>query len=675
MLLFVFLGTLLLAGSMSSAMWDAAERAGGKPTETLERIATTGVLWFAFSISLSWALALTRQLRPIPLLAGAGLSWITAAVLWGRRLRNRREHADEAPVSEPPASGPRLLNAVLIGLALAPLGIWIAFALWKGSLLPPVNHDVLSYHLPKAVMIAKSGTVAAFVAPDPRIGAGPANYELLLADFLLLDSDKHTEWIGTASFLVLLALTAMMARRWWGRGYAHVVAAVLVVAGARLLLLHSTADKNDLLAAVFTLGGALWTARWLVERDAVAGALALVCLVFGVGTKAQGVFQFASVGLVILALWLARRLPWRIRPRLVVLAVLFFVALIIVGGGAAYVQGLAQQRNPLRAFEAPTASMSYGDWGNLWRYPGMVLLAPFAGGDNLVWAFWRGEWWFWPKYELFYSHFGWVISCLAFLLPAVAIWLRRSRVGWETRRERWIATTILLLSIALILPVHMLPLGVFGSFGRYVMCAAPLIVTWTIAPIVERTIGAAGRLRFVAHVLVAFAAIALLQSGYECAIKDRFAPLRLLQTQLQRPSRFGVFALRAGLVADALAGPDDCIAVDGGFDTWLYPVFGERLQRKILFIQPGDGDPKIPEEATWVVVDRAWARIWGGSRFLTMATAMRDFDTGPLTVADARVMHFLSKHPEWELKFADRPYNQAVFHRRSRTPTSAAEHR
>src|SRR5207248_4740499 len=75
-----------------------------------------------------------------------------------------------------------------------PVVLWTLSALWKGFVLPPQTHDALAYHLPKAAMIAQAHGFEHFAAPDPRIASLPANYELLLADVLVMSgSDTCTE--------------------------------------------------------------------------------------------------------------------------------------------------------------------------------------------------------------------------------------------------------------------------------------------------------------------------------------------------------------------------------------------------------------------------------------------------------------------------------------------------
>jgi len=161
------------------------------------RMAAGGTLGLGAWIAINWLLALTHHLTRFSL-AIAGLIPL-AALVWecfrfrAARAREAKNAPDEIGTSGSPALSrerpPRLTPFVLL-IAL-PLIAWTGYILWRGAVLPPDSHDALAYHLPKAVLMMKAHGFEYFSAPDERISNLPANYELLLADVLILTGRVH----------------------------------------------------------------------------------------------------------------------------------------------------------------------------------------------------------------------------------------------------------------------------------------------------------------------------------------------------------------------------------------------------------------------------------------------------------------------------------------------------
>ena len=61
--------------------------------------------------------------------------------------------------------------------------------------------------------------------------------------------------------------------------------AVIAAAATPVLLLHSGADKNDLMTCFFAIAALLWGARWYVHGGAMPWILTIVSLVLAGGTK------------------------------------------------------------------------------------------------------------------------------------------------------------------------------------------------------------------------------------------------------------------------------------------------------------------------------------------------------------------------------------------------------
>src|ERR1043166_545826 len=183
-----------------------------------ERTAAASVIGIALGLAVLWCLALAHQLNRRNLVA-ALLAFAVAALVSIRGLQPRR-------ISRRTAA------------ALVPGALWTIFILWRSTVVPPQNHDAMTYHLPKAILMLQAQGFERFASPDMRLVTFPSNYELLLSSLLILErGDQLTEWIGTAFYLLFLACAAMIAERWWGRG-PHVMACVLAVGGMHILLPH-----------------------------------------------------------------------------------------------------------------------------------------------------------------------------------------------------------------------------------------------------------------------------------------------------------------------------------------------------------------------------------------------------------------------------------------------------
>src|SRR3954451_19978057 len=207
---------------VASWLWKRLGEAEEAP-RTFERAASGVVAGAALWIAANWLLAIPHLLTftSLAILTGA-FAVAAAATLWRYRAELH------------PGPLPR------VSLAMLPIALWIVFILWRGAIVPPLSHDALAYHLPKAVMIMQAHGYDTFRVADQRIVALPANYELLLADVLILSgTDRLTEWLGTFAYLAMLILTGAFAERWWRADRAAVAVSILAVAATPLLLLHS----------------------------------------------------------------------------------------------------------------------------------------------------------------------------------------------------------------------------------------------------------------------------------------------------------------------------------------------------------------------------------------------------------------------------------------------------
>ena len=368
--------------------------------------------------------------------------------------------------------------AVGVALALLPVVLWAAFVAWRGTLLPVYDHDALAYHLPKAVMLAKAGGYRVFDVPEARIATWPCDYELLLADSMILTGgDAATASIGTLAYVVLVLMAAWIAAAWWGPGL-HVAVAAAAVATAPLVVLHSGLHKNDLLLSVFATGAFAWAGRWAARGCRASGLFSCVALLLAAGTKASAAFPVAGA-LPVLVLGLYRHRRTLGAPAAAVFVVGGAVLAVLLGG-VTYAANLVVLH---RLIAAPPYQSGYGDGSSIWQFTTMLVMAPFSPLAAAVWNPFRGEYWWWPANDIWFSHFGALFSVLTVaLVPCVWRYARRG----SCRVERAAASLSALAAYVLTLPIRGRPFGFFAGEGRYVFFVLPFVVGWTLCPCSSR---------------------------------------------------------------------------------------------------------------------------------------------------------------------------------------------
>lgn len=544
---------------------------------------------------------------------------------------------------------PRRLQTETL-IAVVPVLLWLAFIAWRSWVVPPLSHDALAYHLPRAVFwIRAQGFTFIDLPVDVRMSILPANYELLLADVMLLgESDRLTEVIAILFYGAFVVACGAMAQRWWRVSASPpLLAAALLAASVPVLLLHAGADKNDTMTAFFMVSAMVWAGRWLSERDLDSLTLCIIALAAAVGTKPQGLMLAAALAPIVLY-----RLRFQARAwlRVVVAGGLAFLLL----GGAFYV-ARAMNRGSTNDF------VRYDDWANVWQAPWVLLTAPFSPGANNLFVPWSDQPWFWRRGEIYFSHLGVPFAVCALLLP-VAWWAFRRDVP-ERSLERAAIAVAALVTFLLMLPVRDVPMphGVFVvALPRYVLFLVPMVFTATIVPALARL-----SVRHMRYVVAAFA-VWFVHQAASAATKDEFVPIKFVLAASRHPgTRVIPFdPRRPASIVDKLAGPDQTIAFDAGYAAWIHPAFGRDLRRPVEFIRPGDGPPVVPDSATWVVVDHSFPALWQHKDFRDISQWRTYLGRGRPSAEDTRVIRYLLNDPRFELVGGRVQMAEAVFRRK-----------
>jgi hypothetical protein len=376
------------------------------------------------------------------------------------------------------------------------------------------------------------------------------------------------------------------------------------------------------------------------------------------GTKIQTAFPIAAI-VVLAAVLLAMRRIRLDRRWLAILVLALPIGTLLLGGWP-YLLNL-QHTGKAAVPASSTNDAGYGDWTNLLEVPAMILLRPFDSSEGDLYVPWRGERWFWPRYELFFSDYGKLVSLLVLATP-FALLRYRSRGALPIRRERVITSILAAMTFVLMLPIRIRPLGFFAGFPRYFCFIAVFILVWTVVPAVREL--AVRRKRRLVHAACAISATFFIAYAVEAAINDRFQPIEYVSYVVDHPGfRLPAFATyRAATIVDQIAGPEDTIAIHAGFDSWIYPLYGRDLRRKVIFVEPSS---PIPPEARWVLVDRTWNIIWGDPRFKTTGQYEQYLTKGLPSDEDVALVKRLMSMPDrYETIYFFKRRNQAVFERR-----------
>jgi hypothetical protein len=295
----------------------------------------------------------------------------------------------------------------------------------------------------------------------------------------------------------------------------------------------------------------------------------------------------------------------------------------------------------------------------------MLLMRPFAPTPDSVWNPFYGEYWWWPKYDLYFSEYGRTITVLVLVLPiTVHRYVRQSR-GDGRGSERLCLALVFTGTLAVMLPIKADPHGLFNAFARYVLFIVPFIVAWSAVPLLRELLAGKRLARYTGLLALVACAATFSANAVDAARYDNFVPLSFVWFAYQNPGTRVIPGNphRAGSIVDTMAGQDDHIAIDGDFDTYLYPILGAELRRRITFIPNGKGAAAIPSDARWVVVDRTWNKYWANPKMTNIGRFPEYFGTGTPTPEDDLVLTQLEHDAAFRLVHLDALNHQAVFER------------
>ncbi|HEX8743756.1 MAG TPA: glycosyltransferase family 39 protein [Thermoleophilaceae bacterium] len=501
------------------------------------------------------------------------------AYFWWRRAGR------PAPFEGPP---PRAIAASLragarehpiVAVAVGAVAVALAIQLFLGLMVAQNNWDVMSYHLARAAYWLQYDSVSHFPGGSPRQIGYPPNTELLQAWTMeLWGSDRLVALVQWLSGIGA-ALACYLAARFLGFERSGSALAGALLLAMPIPILQTTTAQNDLAAAFLVLATAAFLARGL--RDGHAGELVVAGAALGlaVGTKNTAVMAIPSLALI------AAAVAYRSRPARRTLAIAGAAAAIGIAalGSYTYVSNL-RNTSSLTAHasdhlerSSPVKKNEVMIWWGFVDFPGVHV--PWLDGilkstvpDVL------GD-----QNEQFYyaidsgpddsrSAFGPV--GLLFLLPLLLAFALRPRTSPERR-----AFAIGALGLALLVPLFV----EWNADITRVVVPAVALGAPLLAAIRSR------ELRTLAVLLSLAALAACVISNHNRMLINPGPP-----PVTWREDRIGELTanrVEMGPVLQRLRegfGETTPLGFAGRDDSWDYPLFGARHQRRVVRIRPLD---------------------------------------------------------------------------------------
>lgn len=484
----------------------------------------------------------------------------------GRLIRAARAGAREHPAV-----------AAAVGVAAAALAV----QLFLGIAVAQTNWDVLSYHLSRAAYWLQYDSVTQFPGGSTRQLGYPPNAELLQA--WTMELSRGDRLVSVVQWLsgIGMALACFVAARALGFGRSGAVLAGALLIAMPIPILQTATSQNDVAVSFFLLAAVAFALRGLRgaghQGDLVVAGAALG---LAVGTKNTAVMALPGLALA-LAIVVHRLKPPR---RTLALGAAAAIVGVLALGSFNYFANLrntgsltGDASNHLERHDPVVGNAVRIVWGFV-DFPGTGVVAfdivSQATAPDLL-----GE----PK-----EHFSYVADTHPddsrsafgpvglFLLGLVVVTAVRRRTPAERR-----ALAVAALALILLLPVFV----EWGEDITRVLLPAVAIGAPLLAAIGSREWRAVA----VALSTLALAACVLVNDGRRMIApgdakvawrEDRIAQLTTKRAEMRPPLE----RIAERLPADAPLG------FAGKDDSWDYPLFGARFDRRVVRLRPADAN-------------------------------------------------------------------------------------
>jgi hypothetical protein len=437
--------------------------------------------------------------------------------------------------------------------------------------LPPFAYDALTYHLTAVASWVQSGRIG----PNPYAACCaryPANAEVLFAwPAIFLHRDTLVDAVQIVSALVGALAIAGLARS------AGVSRAGAATGGSLFLLIpivltQSNTDYNDLTVAALFLAALYFAVRFGVERRLVHAGLAGAAAGLAFGTKTTG------IGLAVaLAVGIVAAVGRRAAPGLAV-----FVVVVLLTGGWWYAKNWADTGNPVSPFRVRVLGTTIFK-GNARVHD---YLTPAPSGSNAITQVahaWFADLHFWTRNDYSYEErrggLGPLWSWLGW--PALAV----AAVAALRRRRTLAATVVLPAAIA----YAALPYRWWSRFTIYLAALGVVAIVALLEQVDLRRFRAAA-IAAVTGLALAGGALAtwrLDPAGFGRTLSA--SDVVSLAAHPSQPRTTGaLFFHEYAWLKDAPSNATVAVELDAVPVRFIYPLFGAKLDRRIVLLLPGD---------------------------------------------------------------------------------------
>jgi hypothetical protein len=525
-------------------------------------------------------------------------------------------------VGRPVPPGPTLPRDPATLVLAAVVGAAFAYEAFLVVGTPPNNWDSMHYHLARAAAWRQQGSLAYFPTHNAIENAYPQNAELLVLPTLVIAGRDVVAAVPQLLAGLAAALGIYVLARRTGAARPPALLAALLLPTLTIVALESVTTQNDLVEASFVVAG-LALALGSTRREL---ALAGVALGLAAGTKFTALFALPVV-VVFAVLALPRR-------RAAELAVWTLLGVAVLGAYA-YVQnaietgsplGRTRQSDLLRPDVTVGGSAStvlrtaYGLVDLSGFHPPASLVQHVAGAAKRVFtalhvpanppeATTSGtfRFAFEPKTDVSEDASSFGPLGFALVVPLSLGTL----VAWALRR-----TDRTHGALALALPIYLVALALGTRWNPYVgrFLVTPVALTLPLAPLVLRY-----RVAAVATVVLATATVCLahvFNPSKPTGVADGtpiWSRSRIEAQTIRWPELHGTLAAVAANVP-----PSARLGIDLGAGDWEYPLYGPRLQRRLVFL-PRRRPLDAASGLQWVVLGTGTSGVrktgWCATRF------------------------------------------------------------
>jgi hypothetical protein len=510
--------------------------------------------------------------RPGILVGQSALAGIAVGAWWatGRRRPPRLGRLHVGTVIAAARAHPTV--AILSGAAMSALVVQFVVAVT----VAPNNWDSMTYHLSRAAYWLQHDSAMQWTGGSIRQLHAPPNAEMLVAWTMSMRGTDQLASLVQWTALVGLGVAIFSICRLIGVPIAASMFAAECFVVLPQPIMQATTTQNDLVASFFIVAAMLFGIRGLRDRSIGDLAVAAASLGLAVGTKGTTLIAMPSLALVI------GYASWRYQPprRIALTACGLGLCGVVAFGAFNYVQNFGNTGNPFGSIPTimRTSPVRHNLGRVMWAFadsPGtaapwleLVLKRPF---QKLFGELTH------PRFELAidmtiqedYAAFG-LAGLLAFVPILLVTAIRPRSAPWP----RIVALAALGYILAFAITREWNP-----WVGRVLMpgvaIGAPLFASYASS-------------RWLSGVVLALALAGLVPSVVSNVQKpllvsredNVFRLDRIRQQTLIRGEMLPVIS-----AVNARLGPADALGFVGSEDSWDYPLFGERRERRVLRLE------------------------------------------------------------------------------------------